>query len=262
MTTNIDEIWASMNEDSITSKNKVDSIQSIIQKKKTKKKSKPKNNDNDNSNYNDNNVIDDKKDISVVDEFNLNNENKDSSDSSNNKSIVKIDYMTMMNKLNKDINNCNDNNINICKKSLMNINNLLFHNSYSMNDNDYNELFYDLCKKIFKNFNHHTEKCREISLKICINFFQYSTNFVPILSYYFPTLLQRLPSSGIDYFYDEDMKIFVNNIEQHDAHRRGRAVDRQDKVGTIGMMMIAMIMIMMMFIIMTIESDNNRYDIE
>ena len=252
--TSIDEIWASMNEDSIPSRNKVDSNQSNIQKKKTKKKSnklKSNNNDNNkNNNYNDNNVIDEKKDSSVVDEFHLNNDDKDSSiscisnnnNNNTNKTIIKIDYITMINKLNKDIHNCNDNNINICKNSLLNINKILFHQNYIMNnDNDYNELFYEICKKIFKNFNHSYEKCREISLQICLNFFQYITNFVPILSYYFPVLLQRLPSSGNNYFYDEDMKIFVNNLEQHDAHRRGRAVDRQDKIGTIGMMMMMII---------------------
>lgn len=240
--TSINEIWASMNEDSISSYNKIASIQTNIEKKKTKKKSKSKNNDN--------NDIDDKKDIS--DKFHLNDDNKDTSNNcrssniNNNKTIVIIDYITMINKLNKDINNCNDNNINICKNALLNINKLLFHNNYTMNDNDYNELFYDICKKIFKNFNHHNEKCREISSQICLNFFQYSTNFVPILSYYFPTLLQRLPSSGNNYFYDEDMKIFVNNIEQHDAHRRGRAVDRQDKVGTIGIVMMRFIEVVVM----------------
>ena len=41
--------------------------------------------------------------------------------------------------------------------------------------------------------------------------------------------MQRLPPGKA---YDENMKVFVADMETHDAYRRGRAVDRQDKTGS------------------------------
>jgi hypothetical protein len=97
-----------------------------------------------------------------------------------------------------------------------------------MSTSDYNEVFRDSCKSIFKRFSDSAEKCREISLKITQSFFENSADFVPVLAYFFPMLMQRLPG-GLAY--DEDMKVFVSNMEVHEAYRRGKAVDRQDKTG-------------------------------
>lgn len=67
---------------------------------------------------------------------------------------------------------------------------------------------------------------------------QNASDFVPVLGYYLPALLQRIPTTLA---YDQDLQvppplssshplqIFVTDIETHQAYKRGRAVERQDK---------------------------------
>ena len=52
-------------------------------------------------------------------------------------------------------------------------------------------------------------------------------SLILLSGYFIPAIMQRIPS-GLAY--DEDMKVFVYDIETHDAYRRGKAVERQDKV--------------------------------
>ena len=190
----IEDIWASMNESNGAVKPKVTS--SVKKSKKTKEKGADKKTDSP--------TISKEKEI--------------------------LDYATMTTKIARDIQSCEENEIGVRKRALTNLHSVLF-NDFDMTEDGYNEVFRDVCKKIFKRFADPSEKCRELAQKITASFFERCSDIVPTLGYYFPALLQRIPSgSG----YDEDMKVFVSNIEEHDAYRRGRAVDRQDRAGTIG----------------------------
>ena len=97
---------------------------------------------------------------------------------------------------------------------------------YEIPSSVYNEIFSDTCKIFFKSFSTDTVvKCRELSLLIIIGFFQNVRDYSLILGFYFPCLFQRLI---LGHSYDENLKIFVNSIADHEAFLRGRAVDRQD----------------------------------
>jgi hypothetical protein len=127
----------------------------------------------------------------------------------------------------RDFNSTNAEDVNTRRKALQKLHRTLF-TAYTMCTGDYNEVFRDCCKSVFRRFSDPSEKCRELSLKISQSFFDCASDFVPILAYFFPMLMQRLPG-GLAY--DEDMKVFVTDIETHEAYRRGKAVDRQDKTG-------------------------------
>lgn len=143
--------------------------------------------------------------------------------------VPTITYSEMRSKLMRDINCLNESDTSSKKRSLVKIHTALFE-EFTMSTEDYAELFRDICKPIFKRFNDPTEKCRELSQKITKCFFERCSDLVPILGYYFPSLMQRLPG---DLGYDESMKIFVYDLDAHDAYKRGKAVDRQDKGGTV-----------------------------
>ena len=133
----------------------------------------------------------------------------------------------MLSKINRDLNLANADDVNDRRRALQKLHKTLFI-EYSMTTSDYNEVFRESCKLIFKRFSDPSEKCRELSLKITQKFFESAADLVPVLAYFFPMLMQRLPG-GLAY--DEDMKVFVTNMEVHEAYRRGKAVDRQDKTG-------------------------------
>jgi hypothetical protein len=131
----------------------------------------------------------------------------------------------MMTKISRDINAINSTDNNAKKKSLISLYDILFV-EYTMSSMEYSEVFHDICKTIFKKFTDPVEKCREMSLKITSGFFERATDLVSILGYFIPAIMQRMPS-GVAY--DEEMKVFVTDIETHEAFRRGKAVERQDK---------------------------------
>lgn len=143
-----------------------------------------------------------------------------------------LDYAAMTAKLARYVQACEEEEVGVRKKALTNMYTTLFV-EHSMSDESYCEVFRDICKKIFKRFADCSEKCRELSQKITASFFERCSDIVPTLGYYFPALLQRIPPG---FAYDEEMKVFVADLEEHDAYRRGRAVDRQDRAGTVGVM--------------------------
>ena len=136
----------------------------------------------------------------------------------------------MQSKIARDLNLANSDDMNDRRRALEKLQKTLFI-EHTMTTADYNEIFRESCKLIFKRYSDVSEKCRELSLKITQSFFERSSDLVPVLAYFFPMLMQRLPS-GLAY--DEDMKVFVTNMEMHEAYRRGKAVDRQDKTGGCG----------------------------
>lgn len=157
-----------------------------------------------------------------------------SKDNSNEVATTKsvIDYSTMTSKILKYVQSCEDSELGVRKKALTGLYSTLFV-EHSMSDEAYSEVFRDICKKVFKRFADPSEKCRELAQKITHNFFEQCSDIVPTLGYYFPALIARIPPG---FGYDEDLKVFVSNMEEHDAYKRGRAVDRQDRSGTVGVM--------------------------
>ena len=140
---------------------------------------------------------------------------------------VPIQSVEMSVKIARDLSTASADGVNDRRRALQKLHKTLFVD-YSMSASDYNTVFRDSCKVIFKRFSDTSEKCRELSLKITQSFFLSASDFVPVLAYFFPVLMQRLPG-GLAY--DEDMKVFVTDIETHEAYRRGKAVERQDKTG-------------------------------
>jgi len=144
---------------------------------------------------------------------------------------TEISANAMMAKLSRDINIIDGSDSSASKrKSLAEIHANLFVR-HSMSEGDYNEVFREICRSVFKKFADPAEKCRELTLRISLGFFERGSDFVPVLGYFFPAFMQRVPPGMA---YDEDMKVFVHDIESHEAYRRGKAVERQDRGGTAG----------------------------
>jgi len=97
---------------------------------------------------------------------------------------------------------------------------------FVLTEGDYSAVFREIAKPIFKRFADPVEKCRELALKLTQAFFDNSSDLVLVLGYFIPAIMQRIPS-GVTF--DEDMKVFVFDRETHEAYRRGKAVDRQDR---------------------------------
>lgn len=112
------------------------------------------------------------------------------------------------------------------KQALSKLHRTLFE-EFLLSDSDYSVVFRELAKPIFKRFADPVEKCREGAFKLTQAFFECSSDLVLVLGYFIPALMQRVPS-GVTF--DEEMKVFVFDKESHEAYRRGKAVDRQDKV--------------------------------
>lgn len=94
-------------------------------------------------------------------------------------------------------------------------------------DLNYSTLFRELCKPLFRRIADPVEKCRELALRLVVRLIGVTSDLAPLLGYLFPCLLQRVqPGVG----YDEGLKLFVSDLETHEAFKRGRAVERQDQV--------------------------------
>jgi len=126
----------------------------------------------------------------------------------------------------RDINCIDDaSNVGLRKSSLKKLRTELFETvqySYAC----YNFIFREVCKTLFKRFADESEKCRELAYELVNQFLLRATDIQPVLAYYFPALYHRLPAP---ISYDEEMKIFIYDMDAHDAFRRGKAIDRQDK---------------------------------
>jgi hypothetical protein len=137
-------------------------------------------------------------------------------------------YDDLKSGISQDLGKIEDANPNTRKTGLKSLYTRLFA-SKTTSEEVYGSVFSDICKAIFKRFNDPVEKCRELSLQITREFFENACDFVPVLAYFFPALLQRIAQPIL---YDEEMKVFVNDLDSHEAYKRGKAVDRQDKQGS------------------------------
>ncbi len=142
-------------------------------------------------------------------------------------SMAVLSYSEFMTKISRDIQALSDSDVTTRKRALQHLHKALTMEYKLEVEREYNTVFHDICKPLFKRYSDPVEKCRELAHQITKYFFQRCQDFVPVLGYYFPALVQRLPK---DIGFDEDMKIFVLDKEAHLAFKRGKAVDRQDKM--------------------------------
>ena len=140
---------------------------------------------------------------------------------------VHISANTMNSQLTRDLNAMEDSDSNLRREALMHMEKTLFR-KHTMSDRDYAEIFHDVCKPLFKRISDPVEKCRDLALRIIQSFFRICQDVVGVLGYFMPAMMHRLPS-GLAY--DEEMKVFVYDIATHEAFRRGKAVERQDRTG-------------------------------
>lgn len=139
-----------------------------------------------------------------------------------------ISYADMIQKINRYLNGSESENSSERKRSLLKLHSLMCY-EHSMTTSDYSETFSDVSKFLFKRYSDNVEKCRELALRITIHFCSHAADFTQVLAYYMPALTQRVSASIA---YDEEMQVFVTDMEAHEAYRRGRAINRQDKGGT------------------------------
>lgn len=147
-------------------------------------------------------------------------------------SVLPITLQALMIKISKHVNAVSSEHDHERREALVSLNNVLF-TEHTMSQSDYSSIFRDICKSIFKRFADPIEKCRELSLTLTKKMIEHSSDVGLVLPYFFPAILQRIPR-GLGY--DEELKIFVYDMEAHDAFRRGKAVDRQDKGGVGGIL--------------------------
>lgn len=211
MSANIDEIWASMNESQAKTIIRLDGKKNSVNKSELKKE---KENPTAITKKTKIKIKTTEEDIPTIISGPL------------------VAYSELKLKLARDLNSIGDENSTLRKKSLQKLFNALFIEN-TMTEDDYDNSCIDISKLVLKRFIDPVEKCRELAHIICQNFFDRCQNLVHILGYYFPALMQRVPS-GIGY--DDDMKVFVVDMDAHDAYKRGRAIDRQDKGGSAGIL--------------------------
>jgi hypothetical protein len=138
---------------------------------------------------------------------------------------VETDSKTVMTKIARDVNSLADESQAVRRSAIEAINRTLF-TEHRLSVEDYGEVFSDICKPIFKRYADPVEKIRELAFTITMNFFDAASDFTLVLGYFIPALMARVPAGMA---YDEEMKVFVTDLEAHEEYRRGKAVDRADK---------------------------------
>mmetsp|Transcript_10771 Transcript_10771/g.23368 ORF Transcript_10771/g.23368 Transcript_10771/m.23368 type:complete len:732 (+) Transcript_10771:2323-4518(+) len=78
---------------------------------------------------------------------------------------------------------------------------------------------------IFRCFGDEVEKCRSLALRCANDIALSGVDFGKHVGLLMPALFVRIPPVS----FDAEMNVFVHNAEEHDCHRRGGAVTRQDK---------------------------------
>lgn len=78
---------------------------------------------------------------------------------------------------------------------------------------------------IFRRFGDKVEKCRSLALRCTDDLALSGVDFGKHIGLLMPAIFARIPPVS----FDAEMNVFVHNAEEHDCHRRGGAVARQDK---------------------------------
>jgi len=95
-----------------------------------------------------------------------------------------------------------------------------------MEDWGYSDVFQELCKAIFKRYADPVEKVRELAWRLTRECFQRASDLTMSIGYFMPAVMARLPAGMA---FDEEMKVFVFDLDEHEAYRRGVATPRADK---------------------------------
>jgi len=132
-------------------------------------------------------------------------------------------------KIARDVNNVGNMDDQTSRRRALTVLHKCLFQEHILSDEDYGEVFQSICKTIFKRFTDPVEKCREMAFKITQSFFQNTSDLTLTIGYFIPALMARVPPGMA---FDEDMKVFIMDMEAHEAYRRGKAVDRQDKTDT------------------------------
>eukprot|EP00968_Pinguiococcus_pyrenoidosus_P012548 scaffold1102_cov256-Pinguiococcus_pyrenoidosus.AAC.43 len=88
------------------------------------------------------------------------------------------------------------------------------------------DAFSQVSPALFKRFTDPVERVRELSVTLAIAFLANVRDLTEHLGYFFPALCFYLRPEEA---YDPELQVFVHDIDQHEAFKRGRAVVRQDR---------------------------------
>jgi len=112
------------------------------------------------------------------------------------------------------------------KKSLLRLKELFFPDGKpALSHKEMQKIFPELQKPLLKRLSDPSERCRELSISILIEFFLILDDFGPTLPYLFPAVIERCSD---DFTIDFEEGIVVRDIEEHEAKRRGRAISLPD----------------------------------
>ena len=78
---------------------------------------------------------------------------------------------------------------------------------------------------IFKRFSDKSEKCRELALRITIQFCLAAPDLTKCIPFLIPSVLSRYPNT----YFDPEQNVFIHDMEKHEQFKRGVATERQDK---------------------------------
>ena len=82
---------------------------------------------------------------------------------------------------------------------------------------------------LFRRISDASEKCRELALHAINMLILNANDLTKHVSYLLPALLARYPPS----YFDQELNIFVHDMEAHEGYRRGVANERQDKANLV-----------------------------
>ncbi|GMH56157.1 hypothetical protein TrRE_jg12906, partial [Triparma retinervis] len=78
---------------------------------------------------------------------------------------------------------------------------------------------------LFKRISDTSEKCRELSLEIVKILILNVLDLTKHVSYLLPALLSRYPPT----YFDQELNVFIHDLDAHEGYKRGVASERQDK---------------------------------
>ncbi|CAM9656506.1 unnamed protein product [Phaeothamnion confervicola] len=91
------------------------------------------------------------------------------------------------------------------------------------------DIFAELAKPLFRRFADPAEPCRETAARLSALLVGHTADLTPHLAYLLPATTARGVAAGAAY--DTELQLFVHDAEDHEAYRRGRATERQDRAG-------------------------------
>lgn len=119
----------------------------------------------------------------------------------------------------RDINCISDEVVGVRMAALKRLDASIFGSARQLTDEQLQDLYPELMKPLLKRFGDKAEKCRELAISMTAKFMAVIADLGFSLPYVMPAVTERL---GQQWQYDLDLKVFVRDVDAHDAHRRGR----------------------------------------